>query len=278
MDWSGYADDLELYFEDISSLQKGLNLLNETFIRFHLQINISKTKTMIINYRYLNPEEETYPETIANLNGQTVENVKDFRYLGDDIKFNEPSTGDTEIDLRITIAENKFVQISKKLCNRKTNLTTRVYILNTMVRTRLTYSCQTWNTDQHQMNRVNSSYMTMLRKMINNGFKRENVSEDNFSYVLSHEEVLKICKTENIIDYIQRQQVKYLAHIARRSNSFFIKRLLFPDVKVTKRGRRIMTLEDYVLSHLQMTADQFYKKALSKTLNVTSTGSHSTVG
>ena len=128
------------------------------------------------------------------------------------------------------------------------------------------------------MNRVNSSYMTILRKMINNGFKRENVSEDNFSYVLSHEEVLKICKTENIIDYIQRQQVKYLAHIARRSNSFFIKRLLFPDVKVTKRGRRIMTLEDYVLSHLQMTADQFYKKALSKTLNVTSTGSHSTVG
>ena len=72
------------------------------------------------------------------------------------------------------------------------------------------------------------------------------------------------------MDYVRRQQVKYLAHIARRSNVSCIKRLLFPDVKVTKRGRRIMTLEDHVLHHLQMTADQFYKKALNKQLDTAS--------
>ena len=108
IDWIGYADDLELYFEDVANLQKGITLLNDTFNRYHLQINVSKTKTMIANYRYINSNEETYPDNIVKLCDEDVENVKVFRYLGDDIKFNQPSTGDTEIDLRTSVAENKF--------------------------------------------------------------------------------------------------------------------------------------------------------------------------
>ena len=45
IDWSRYADDLLLVFEIAKELQKALILLNDTFKRFHLQINIGKTKT-----------------------------------------------------------------------------------------------------------------------------------------------------------------------------------------------------------------------------------------
>ena len=158
IDWIGYADVLELYFEDVTNLQKGITLLNDTFDHYHLQINVSRTKTMIANYRYINSNEETYPENIVKLCDEDVENVKVFRYLGDDIKFNQPSTGDTEIGLT-SVAENKFSQIARTLCNTNT-------ILEVMVRSRLTYSCQTWNINQEQMNRVNSTYVNMLRKMI----------------------------------------------------------------------------------------------------------------
>jgi hypothetical protein len=103
---------------------------------------------MLANYKYVSADEKTYPESIISMNSVAVENVKVFRYLGDDIKFNIPSTGDAEIDLRISVAESKFMQLSKKLCNRNTNLIIQVYILNTMVRSRLTYSCQTWNIKQ----------------------------------------------------------------------------------------------------------------------------------
>ena len=146
IDWIGYADDLESYFEDVANLQKGITLLNDTFNRYHLQINA--------HYRYINSNEETYPENIVKLCDEDVDNVKVFWYLGDDIKFNQPSTGDTEIDLRTSVAENKFSQIARTLCNRNTILEARVYILIVMVRSRLTYSCQTWNINQEQMNRV----------------------------------------------------------------------------------------------------------------------------
>ena len=268
IDWIGYADDLELYFEHVANLQKGITLLNDTFNRYHLQINVSKTKTMIANYRYINSNEETYPDNIVKLCDEDVENVKVFRYLGDDIKFNQPSTGDTEIDLRTSVAENKFSQIARTLCNRNTILETRVYILNVMVRSRLTYSCQTWNINQEQMNRVNSTYVNMLRKMIRDGYKRRVETENEFSYVYSNEDVLRICKTGSIAEFIQKQQIKYLAHIARCPNNTIIKRLLFADVKNTKRGRPILTLENRVLEYVRLSADEFYKKALKRELYV----------
>ena len=62
-DWIGYADDIVLAFANIESLTNGLNLLNETFRRFHLTINYSKTKSMILNHH-----RENYPDTITSLN------------------------------------------------------------------------------------------------------------------------------------------------------------------------------------------------------------------
>ena len=208
--------------------------------------------------------EGSYPKTIVNLKGQCIENVEVFRYLGDDIHYDQPSTGDAEIDLRIAVAQNKFNQMSKKLLNRKIYLKTRVYILNTMVRSRLTYSCQTWNINQQQQKRVQSTYVSMLRKMIRGGFRKtlDGNNQETFKYVLSGEDVLEICETEDVLEFIKRRQESYLSHIARQKNSSIIKRLLFNDNENRKKGRPIKTLEDHVLEG--KLADNFYKEALRK--------------
>ena len=69
-------------------------------------------KSMIVNYQ-LNDEE--YPTTIAKLNGENIENVKVFCYLGSNIKYSEPGTGDSELEFRIDCAESKFYELSKKI-------------------------------------------------------------------------------------------------------------------------------------------------------------------
>ena len=43
--WVGYADDIVLVFEDNLNMQEGLIMLNKTFNRFELKINVSKTKS-----------------------------------------------------------------------------------------------------------------------------------------------------------------------------------------------------------------------------------------
>ena len=94
IDWIGYADDLLIAFEDRKSLQNSLDILNQTFSRFSLTINVSKTKSMIIKYQV---ESQEYLTSISRLNGKDIENVRTFLYLGCNIKFDEAGVGDSEI-------------------------------------------------------------------------------------------------------------------------------------------------------------------------------------
>ena len=127
-DWSGYADDLELFFVSAEDLQKGLVLLHEIFIKFGLSINIKKTKTMIFNFELVKEKyvNMCYPESIVELDNIAVENVVTFRYLGDEIKHDEPSTGDAEMNLRISLAQAKFYEIIKNLTSHRMYLKTKL--------------------------------------------------------------------------------------------------------------------------------------------------------
>ena len=279
-DWSGYADDLKLFFEDATNLQRALILLDETFCRFLLEINISKTKTMIMNYQYVNTDEP-YPKTICHLNNIEVENVETFRDLGDNIKYNEPATGNAEIDLRMNLANAKFSELKAKFCNHRISLVVRVEIMNSLVRSRLTYSCQTWNLSVRQQERVNSCYVGLLRRMLKDGFMRKDGTflkkklkkkqeedqtdeEVEYRFKFTNEDILRICRAEPVMAFVKKQQKKYVAHLARQSNDSITKRLLFNDDKYSKRGNLQRTLEQQVLSDCQITADKFYSLALKK--------------
>ena len=116
LDWLSYADDLVLAFPDMHNLQRGLAILNKVFKRFQLSINTLNTKTMIFSHKETISE---YPATIFQLNDEPIENFRIFRYLGAQISFNELLIGDTELNLRIDTAVNKFYQHGKKFMKHK---------------------------------------------------------------------------------------------------------------------------------------------------------------
>ena len=86
--WVGYADDLALLFEDIKNFEIALDVLSTTFKRYHLEINISKTKTMVFNHQYINEE---YPKKIVSTNNTPIKNTTTFKYLRCNIKYNDHS-------------------------------------------------------------------------------------------------------------------------------------------------------------------------------------------
>ena len=252
LDWCGYADDLLLVFDDIESLRQGIEILDETFRRYRLSINSSKTKTMILNQQYDNGE---YPTTIGLLRGKELDNVKIYRYLGCEIKFDEPTTGTTELNLRAEVAECKFYSLSRSMMNKKINLKTRTTMLNSLVRSRIVYSCQTWSTTKTQLNRMNALYMSFIRKMTSGGYNRKN---DAWSYIYSNDDLLRISQTTDLTTYIKRQQRTFVCNIVRKDNTSIVKRLMFNSDASHKPGPQT-TLLSSVLK--DSTPDELFRKA-----------------
>ena len=256
VDWIGYADDLVLIFDNMESLQQGLSLLDDIFTRFQLSINVSKTKTMIFGH------EGEYPTTIASLNNINVDNVSEFRYLGALIDYKSHLTGDSEINFRIDSAIGKFYQHGKKFMNKRISLKTRVLLLNSLIRSRLTYACQTWCLTVKQRDSLDVSYNRVLRMMVRNGFKRK---ENSWAYVLSNEELYRICSTESISVFVNRQQQRYIAHILRKEDNSMTKRLTFNDNVSHQRGAAISLLKN-VMKRDGRPPSAFYSDCLSKKL------------
>ena len=113
-------------------------------------------------------------------------------------------------------------------------LKTQTRMLNSLVRSRIIYSCQTWSCTKAQLSKMNSLYMSFIRKITKGGYRRK---EDSMAYVYSNEDLLKIAKTTDLNTFIKQQQRNYvICHIVRKDNSSIVKRLLFNNNTATKRG------------------------------------------
>ena len=256
IDWIGYADDLILVFDSKKDLQQALTILDTLFVKFGLAINVSKTKTMILNHQNANNQ---YPETICSLNGANIDNEKTFIYLGSCLKYDEPSTGSAEIELRIDIAETTLYQYAKKLFNQKISLKTRVKIMNSIVRSRLVYGCQTWSLTQQLLKRLKSVYNGFLRKMTKGGYRRK---KDSWSFILSNDDILRLSGTEDIESFIRKQQRNYLAHLVRHDDESMSKRLVFEENP--KRAGRHVTMEKMVYENEKVSRDTFNRLAVER--------------
>ena len=167
---------------------------------------------------------------------------------------------ETEIEFRIDCAESKFYQHSKKFFNHNISLKTRTTIFNALVRSRLTYGCQTWSLNTAQLQRIVSCYMGMLRKMVRKGYRR---IDGTFRYAISNVQLLRTCGTSCISDFIATQQKKYLAHVVRISDTCIAKKLLF-NGSISRRPGRELTLFSMVINREQCTENEFLQHATDR--------------
>ena len=163
---------------------------------FGLTINGNKTKTMIFNFQ---PTSLPYPTTICNLSGLAIENVLTFKYLGTIIHYNQTGVGEEEIKNRIIAAKSSFQQRKHILRNFRIFLSIHMQLLDACVRTRLTYGCSAWSVSKQRLQKIDTCYKFMLRKMIRNGLKQTT----DYKYIITDKKLHSICKTTNVSDFIK---------------------------------------------------------------------------
>ena len=186
---------------------------------------------------------------------------KTFKYLGTKIHFNDSSINGNEILHRKIQATQKFDANKKLFKNFKICLNTRVKLLNSLVRSRLTYNCQIWPLNKTQIKTLNAVYVRFLRQIIRHG---QTKIPGTYKPMLKNEEIYQLTNCEELSSYINRFQGNFMANIITTDNDNTNKRLLFNDDKQTKRGRKGTKLFQQVYVSQNKTEREFCLSAMQK--------------
>ena len=131
-----FADDIALFESSAARAQEQLTVHSANASKVGLEINISKTVQMVLNV----------PEPVPNaastnlvLNGQKIEQVDDFKYLGSYV-------GSTEHDVRarIGLAWTAYWRLDKILSSKSVDLQFKKRLFDAACMSILLYGCETW--------------------------------------------------------------------------------------------------------------------------------------
>ena len=126
-----YAADTTLMAESEEELKSLLMKVKEESEKVGLQFNIQKTKIMASG-----------PITSWEINGETVETVSDFNFLGSKIT----ADGDCshKIKRRLLLGREVMTNLDSILKSRDITLPTKVHLVKAMVFPVVMYGCESW--------------------------------------------------------------------------------------------------------------------------------------
>ena len=126
-----YADDSTLMAESEEELKSLLMKVKEESEKVGLKLNIQKTKIMAFG-----------PITSWQIDGETVETVADFIFLGSKIT----ADGDCshEIKRRLLLGRKVMTNLDSILKNKDFTLPTKVRLVKAMVFPVVKYGCESW--------------------------------------------------------------------------------------------------------------------------------------
>ena len=126
-----YADDTTLMVESEEELKSLLMKMKEENEKVDLKLNIQKTKIMASG-----------PITSWEIDGETVETVSDFIFLGSKIT----ADGDCshEVKRRLVLGRKAMSNLDSILKSRDITLPTKVRLVKAMVFPVVMYGCESW--------------------------------------------------------------------------------------------------------------------------------------
>ena len=154
-----YADDTIIMAENPYQLQLALNALNAYCQTWKLKININKTK--IIRFTQKRCPSFNYDFW---LNGEKVELVETYVYLGTTISFNGKFKG--AIEKQIMQANRALFAIKSK--KEKYNLPTDIMLdlFDKMIFPVLSYGCEVWGFEKTDVDRIEVFYRKFLKYIL----------------------------------------------------------------------------------------------------------------
>ena len=138
-----YADDTTLMAESEEELKSLLMKVKEESEKAGLKLNIQKTKIMASG-----------PITSQEIDGETVETVSDFIFLGSKIT----AVGDCSHEIRrhVLLGRKVMTNLDSIFKSRDIPLPTKVHLVKAMVFPVVVYGCESWTVKKAERRRIDA--------------------------------------------------------------------------------------------------------------------------
>ena len=147
------ADDTTLMAESKEELKSLLMKVKEESGKVVLKVNIQKTKIMASS-----------SITSWQIDGETMETVRDFIFLGS--KITEDGDSSHEIQRRLLFGRKALTNIDNVLKSTDITLLTKVRLVKTKVFPIVTYGCENWAIKKAECRRIDAFVLWCWRRLL----------------------------------------------------------------------------------------------------------------
>ena len=212
--------------EELKSL---LMKVKEESEKVGLKLNIQKTKIMASS-----------PITSRQIDGETMETVTDFIFLGSKIT----ADGDCshEIKRRLLPGRKAMTKLDSILKSRDITLPANVHLVKTIVFPVVMYGCESWTIKKAERRRIDAFELCCWRRLLRVPWtaRRSNQS------ILK--EISPRCSLEGLM---LKLKLQYFGHLMRRADSFE-KTLMLGKIEGRRRGQKRMRWLDAITDTMNM--------------------------
>ena len=150
-----FADDIATVTDSLMKNTQLCQKIADTAARFGLMFNISKTK-----YMFFNITRPLHPEDRVAVNGEFLEEVNDFKYLGSYVR-----SSPKDILVRKALAW-KALQTLDVFWKSDMSRRIKIKIFRTAVEPVLLYGSETWTLNKADIRGLDGVYTRMLRRVL----------------------------------------------------------------------------------------------------------------
>ena len=192
-----YADDTTLMAESEEELKSLLMKVKEESEKVGLNLNIQKSKVMTSS-----------PITSWEVDGETVETVSDFIFLGS--KINVASDCSHEIKRCLLLGRKIMTNLDSILKSRDITLPTKVCLVKAVVFPVIMYGCESWTVNKAECQKIDAFELWCWRRLLR---VRWTARRSNQSIL---KEISPGCSLEGPM---LKLKLQYFGHLMRRVDS-----------------------------------------------------------
>ena len=195
---SEHADDTTLMAESEEELKCLLMKVKEESEKVGSKLNIQKTKIM-----------ESGPITSWEIDGETVETVSDYIFLGSKITVDGDCSHETKRCL--LLGRKVITNLDSILKSRDITLSTKVHLVKAMVFLVVMHGCESWTVKKAERQRIDAFKLWCWRRLLRVSWT---VRRSNQSIL---EEINPGCSLEGLM---LKLKLQYFGHLMQRADSF----------------------------------------------------------